>query len=260
MRIPTDTRTQRTLRFMRESGVFVDRWLEETTQGPLSAFYEEQIAWVLSHGPWTGRTVLEIGSGYGRFSKALQVAGAEVVAFDIARDLLVRLPDSLESRVQGDSGKLPFRNATFDTVVIMEVLMHLPHWRAVLHEIARVTRPDGVLHLQFNNAWGMTGLGFAIPRIVRWLMPGETAFHRFHTEASVRRCLGELGYQIVDRYGQGFLTSESTIRLTSAREIYVVRSDQNIWLRDHMDSWARRLHLPMTKVLLTAQNINPVLI
>ncbi|MBJ6985298.1 methyltransferase domain-containing protein [Luteimonas sp. MC1750] len=47
--------------------------------------------------------------------------------------------------VFGDAGRLPFPDASIDTVLLLEVLEHLRHPEAALPEIARVLKPGGVL-------------------------------------------------------------------------------------------------------------------
>lgn len=55
-----------------------------------------------------------------------------------ARDLYGTRPD-----VFGDGAALPFADASFDTVLLLDVLEHVADADAVLHEIARVLRPRG---------------------------------------------------------------------------------------------------------------------
>lgn len=47
--------------------------------------------------------------------------------------------------VFGDGHRLPFRTESFDTVLCIEVLEHLPHPRRCLAEIARVMRPGALV-------------------------------------------------------------------------------------------------------------------
>ncbi|MHC9087012.1 class I SAM-dependent methyltransferase [Luteimonas sp. RIT-PG2_3] len=49
--------------------------------------------------------------------------------------------------VFGDAGRLPFRDASIDTVLLLEVLEHLRHPAEALSEISRVLRPGGTLLL-----------------------------------------------------------------------------------------------------------------
>lgn len=71
--------------------------------------------------------------------------------------------------VFGDAQRLPFRDASFDAVVVLDVLEHLPRPQACLTEMARVLRPGGsvLLHVPFAyplhdrpfDFWRFTGHG-----------------------------------------------------------------------------------------------------
>ena len=61
-----------------------------------------------------------------------------------------RLPEAWASGLD-----LPFRDASFDTVLCLQVLEHVPRpWR-LLDEIARVLRPGGALVLTAPHIWGL---------------------------------------------------------------------------------------------------------
>jgi SAM-dependent methyltransferase len=71
--------------------------------------------------------------------------------------------------VFGDAQSLPFRDASFDTIVVLDVLEHLPRPQECLVEMARVLRPGGsvLLHVPFAyplhdrpfDFWRFTGHG-----------------------------------------------------------------------------------------------------
>jgi SAM-dependent methyltransferase len=44
----------------------------------------------------------------------------------------------------GDAAQLPFRDSSFDTVSVVAALNHIPNRAAVLLEVVRVLRPDGL--------------------------------------------------------------------------------------------------------------------
>lgn len=87
-----------------------------------------------------GRTLLDIGGGTGNFGQALDDAGFSVSLCDLTEEMLLRarpkLPESL--MVVADAQCLPFRSASFDCALSVNVLGHLPDWRAGLREARRV--------------------------------------------------------------------------------------------------------------------------
>jgi demethylmenaquinone methyltransferase / 2-methoxy-6-polyprenyl-1,4-benzoquinol methylase len=93
-------------------------------------------------------TVLDLASGTGDFSKLVgQVyPGARAVAVDLTyRMLELARQQGVEYAVCADAGKLPFPDACFDSVFIGYGLRNFPHLDLTLREIARVTRPGGLL-------------------------------------------------------------------------------------------------------------------
>lgn len=100
------------------------------------------------------RDVLDIGCGFGWFELAAAGRGArsvvgvepEEAALDTARRHVVL--DQVTFRA-ASAVRLPFADESFDTVVLWEVLEHLPKGNEPLafREIARVLRPGGALYL-----------------------------------------------------------------------------------------------------------------
>jgi SAM-dependent methyltransferase len=94
--------------------------------------------------------ILEVGTGEGEVARrvAARYPDAALVALD--------LPDhELSANVFGDAARLPFPDATFDLVLAVEVLEHLPDPGAALDELARVARPgaDAVLSVPSEPLW-----------------------------------------------------------------------------------------------------------
>lgn len=87
-----------------------------------------------------GDRILDLGAGTGRFSRLAAEAG-EVVAADLSLDMLARArgkgPFAL---VRADARALPFREQTFDLVLLVMVLHQLADYPRALREVARVSR------------------------------------------------------------------------------------------------------------------------
>jgi SAM-dependent methyltransferase len=108
------------------------------------------LAEVLALGP--GATVVELGSGTGKFTRALRPVGARLVAIEPSEGMRAvfraQLP-GVEVR-PGSAESIPVPDGSADAVVVAQAF----HWFRQpdsLDEIARVLRPDGGLGLVWNR-------------------------------------------------------------------------------------------------------------
>lgn len=96
-----------------------------------------EVQWLPNPG-W----LLDIGAGEG-WLRASLAPGWHYVAFDhpeVGRTWYGARPD-----VCGDAAALPFGDASFDAVALLEVVEHLERFDLALAEVDRVLRPGGVL-------------------------------------------------------------------------------------------------------------------
>ncbi|AMV39848.1 class I SAM-dependent methyltransferase [Planctomyces sp. SH-PL62] len=96
-------------------------------------------------GPVEGLRVLDLGCGKGRFSRALQQRGAIVAGVDVSTAMLAEAEGI--DRVRGSARSLPFRSASFDAIIAVEVFEHLDpaSWSGTIAEARRVLAPRGTL-------------------------------------------------------------------------------------------------------------------
>ncbi|GLW57775.1 class I SAM-dependent methyltransferase [Kitasatospora phosalacinea] len=106
-----------------------------------------------------GDRVLDLGCGGGRHAFECYRRGANVVALDrnaeeIAevRKWFAAMEQAGEApagagatAMEGDALNLPFDDATFDKIIISEVMEHIPDDEGVLAEMVRVLKPGGLL-------------------------------------------------------------------------------------------------------------------
>jgi SAM-dependent methyltransferase len=129
--------------------------------------------------------ILDLGCGKGRFARALRDYGADVVGLDGSTAMLAGAT-SLD-RVRGSGRRLPFASRSFDAVVAIEVLEHLPAGsvRDVLAEMARVLRPGGLATVIDKNAGALDAARPWLPSLVvkwvderrgRWMYPAAAPF------------------------------------------------------------------------------------
>jgi len=105
--------------------------------------------------------VLDSGCGMGFYLMVMtELWDLRPVGLDQDPDRLeyARQLDVRADLVHGDAQRLPFPDASFDAVLMSEVLEHLPDDRAAIAEAARVLRPGGVLavsvpHAHYPFAW-----------------------------------------------------------------------------------------------------------
>ena len=127
--------------------------------------------------PPKGRTLIEIGAGFGRMADLY--AGYEtVVLFDYARTQLEQAVERLgETRaegephylfVQGDFYHLPFVAGLFDTVTMVRTLHHAADAPAVLRGISDILGPGGAFVLEFANKLNLKAIARYILRRQSW--------------------------------------------------------------------------------------------
>jgi SAM-dependent methyltransferase len=111
-------------------------------------------AGVAEAGLRPGGVVIDIGCGTGRALAPLRAAvgpAGTVIALDITPEMLRAAgPASVAAgavRVLGDARVLPFADQSADAIFAAGLVNHLPDTEAGLRELARVTRPGGLLIL-----------------------------------------------------------------------------------------------------------------
>lgn len=102
------------------------------------------------------RTVLDLPCGTGRFLPALAGEGRTLVAGDLSQPMLLASTEPTARRVRADATHLPFADASFDLVLCMRFLFHVPPvlQSEVLRELCRVTR--GALLVDVRHSWAFS--------------------------------------------------------------------------------------------------------
>lgn len=102
-------------------------------------------------GLHSGKTVVDLGAGTGKFTHRLAETGARVIAVEPVGQMLDRLSAALPQveALAGTAESIPLSNASVDAVVCAQAF----HWFAThkaLAEIHRVLKPGGRLGLVWN--------------------------------------------------------------------------------------------------------------
>lgn len=112
-----------------------------------------RIDWLASNV--AGKDILDCGCGYGRLFGELASGGYKnAVGADFSREMLRRCTEMLPGvklrLVQTDGRVLPFRNNSFDAVLLFTLLTCVPgdgDQRLLLAEVRRVLRPRGLVYI-----------------------------------------------------------------------------------------------------------------
>jgi ubiquinone/menaquinone biosynthesis C-methylase UbiE len=154
-------------------------------------------------------SVLDVGCGNGIYTQWLAKKCVRAVGVDHNEKNLAWAKQEFPhcEFVLSNGENLPFADASFDAVMLTEVLEHTQDDRATLREIARVTKPGGTLLLSTPHRGLFAGLDpdnalnsfFARVSRLRIPKPGGGRFyqnfdfdwHRHYSEAELRGLMGE---------------------------------------------------------------------
>jgi glycogen synthase len=157
-----------------------------------------------------------VGCGPGRLLAPL-AGHHRVTGCDVSPEMLAearrRCPPGVRL-VRADARRLPFADGTFDALIALDLLAHLPHLADALRELARVVRAGGTLLFDSSNArpWWV----LAYPAYVDWrprrlvatmrrggVLPEWSAIVRHHRAAEVRQAIAAAGLRVerVQRFG-----------------------------------------------------------
>lgn len=100
---------------------------------------------VLLLGDVKGKTILDLGCGTGEGSTLLRKLGARVICVDVAKYAISLCNTKGFEGVLTIAHRLPFRKNSFDGVLFMDVIEHIPKdlVTQTLSEVKRVTKPYG---------------------------------------------------------------------------------------------------------------------
>jgi ArsR family transcriptional regulator len=145
--------------------------------------------------------VLDVGAGDGAVAEMLAPRARAVTCIDsseamveAARKRLAR-SDHVEV-VQGDMHALPFEDASFDQVMMLNVLVHSSSPSKAIAEAARVLGPardlvvvtlDAHEHEDAARSWGHAQLGIAPATLRRWMVRAGLSVERCEVVTRERR-------------------------------------------------------------------------
>ncbi len=157
----------------------------------LSGYDRYAYAW--EHVPAGGAAHLDFGCGDGRFLSLLDGKGiARLVGVDVSREAASRAAalTGLEIHHIGQADRLPFADATFSSITLLDVLEHVDEQEPLLRELHRVMQDDGTLIVtvprrHLFSCLDVGNLKFRFPRLHRWYY-----CRRYSAAQYARRYLG----------------------------------------------------------------------
>lgn len=155
--------------------------------------------------PPHGDRLIEVGAGFGRLADEYRGYG-EVVLLDSSEVHVVAAREAFagDRRIEvvlGDACALPYPDGSFDTAVCVRVLHHFADPGPVLAELGRVTRPGGVVVLEYANKRNLKSIARRVLGRQSW-SPFELGsveyrpLHFDHAPVGIRRALLRAGFRI----------------------------------------------------------------
>jgi len=172
---------------------------------------------------WNGKKVLDVGCWWGWFIRYAREKGATVVGMDCQASRVsdaVSFLHSSRDLCVADALHIPFPSSLFDVAVSIHVLEHILSEHAMIGEIHRVLKPDGVLLISVPNdlSFGVlpyrplrlllrgrmaARLPFSLCQYVKSLSYSDLSHHREYTARSISGLLQSNGFQVEQVWHHG---------------------------------------------------------
>ncbi len=155
-----------------------------------------RLDFICIHDEIEDKRVVDVGCGGGILTEALSRAGAQVTGIDMAeRSLEIARNhaqisglniDYLQISAEELSNSLP---ETFDSVICMEMLEHVPDPQLIINACARLVKPNGKVFFSTlnRNAKSYLHAIVAAEYILKMLPRGTHNFNKFITPAELSR-------------------------------------------------------------------------
>lgn len=175
--------------------------------GPVGAWFlqvqREAVLRLLAR--WPTARVLEVGGGHGQLAEAVSRAGHQVTVHgsdEVCRERIQGLMASGRCTfMKSDLLTLPAAARSFDVVIAVRLLTHLPEWPRFIRELTRVARRavivDYAPRRSFNALYPML---FGAKRRVE----GDTRTFLTHGEDEIAEAFGACGFSRADAVREFF--------------------------------------------------------
>jgi SAM-dependent methyltransferase len=147
---------------------------------------EDSVEQVARHHGLEGSLVLDVGGGEGYFTRCFQKAGSRCILVEPELTISSAPPTA----IVGDGFHLPFDDSTADICFSSNVLEHVSEPERFIGEMARVTKPGGIIYAAFTNWYSP------------WGGHGTSPWHYFGGEWALERFTRTKGHPPNNRYGE----------------------------------------------------------
>ncbi|MBN2541956.1 class I SAM-dependent methyltransferase [bacterium] len=145
-----------------------------------------------------GKKVLEVGTGTGLLQEEVEKDTDLTVGIDLSEEMLHYAVQRKLHIAQADVTALPFKDCSFDVVYSFKVLPHVLEIKKAMEEIARITKSNGLMFLEFYNP-------YSIKYIVNKIAPGRRYFQRNDSFKDIKK-MTPLNTEIVSFRGIRIIT------------------------------------------------------
>lgn len=214
--IEQDTRSGHIHEELFTSGAYVQDFQPDSKTNPFAADYARKRNAVIEAVTGENQRILDLGGGMGRISIPLS-ARHFVTLTDISPQMLDLARPYASERLTiqvADARSLPFEDSSFDVVLCIDLLPHIPAPSQLLAEINRVLRPGGSLLIDSTNSMPLWTLAY--PRYLgrkphRWfhiwrsggVLPEWRARVWHHPRRKFVGLVADAGFQITSLRGFG---------------------------------------------------------
>jgi ubiquinone/menaquinone biosynthesis C-methylase UbiE len=210
-----------------KNGEYVEYFQPQDSSNPFHKIYErkrvETLAAarvILADRP--DARALDIGGGMGRIAVPLAMTH-NVILCDISESMLnlaraAAVSSSAATRLQTQvvdaSQPLPYGDQSFDLIVCLDLLVHLPDPQTALHELFRTLKPGGKAIIDNSNSvplWTLFYPSYVGRRPSRWVrtmraggvLPEWADIVHHHTRAEFLQMLSSAGFEALQERHYG---------------------------------------------------------